>query len=685
MGKLKFTFTNIFLLLGVVMSALLLENVGFLTHNPTGPLSDKYFYMLLAVGLLSYLALFIFEHKMNKTGVDFFLLGILSIFLAGGLVAIWTYKDMSFVHEDSSITILAYTLEEKIRLSLAFFMFILALYSLLFIFSKNMVTGRRLIPVYIILVLIGYASIGYSLIFEFEQYVNLFNGENIAISVKSFFWNSNMFAGNLLMGICAAMLINAYKKNVFSLVSILAFVVFILITCSLTSIVIAFVLGIAYFIIDIIYLNKKHPIASIIYLILFMSFLVALICLFAYALDGGMDFFSYFCIRIFKEIKDTNYSTFSSRVAIWNGAIDLLKQDTLKLIFGYGFGISKDVIHEWGHHTISSTHNGVIQIFFNFGIVGLSIYALFLFYFFYSIFRVFKNNKYFSIMFFLSGLALLGYSVGESVIFFNSNAQGLLVGTLFYLPAIMRYKHQKRENAIISIKATPYSWKSMDDKLVVKTVAILIISLACTLIPFLFLNSLKGRQPLYNMLLTIVISLGVLYLLFPYIVYLWHSDTNLKHFRLRAICNSFIMAFFMGVVCLFYWLFRASLPISYMYIIPIATAVICILEIIYYSIVKKPSFRAYMSTFVALFKTSIIGVIASLSTSLLIFYFYQDQFDPGMLKYIIILVFNMLVFYVFSFIIMFKDMRAIVTYLDSIMINSLHRTVLKDELERGGN
>ena len=122
-----------------------------------------------------------------------------------------------------------------------------------------------------------------------------------------------------------------------------------------------------------------------------------------------------------------------------------------------------------------------------------------------------------------------------------------------------------------------------------------------------------------------------------------------------------------------------------MYIIPIATAVICILEIIYYSIVKKPSFRAYMSTFVALFKTSIIGVIASLSTSLLIFYFYQDQFDPGMLKYIIILVFNMLVFYVFSFIIMFKDMRAIVTYLDSIMINSLHRTVLKDELERGGN
>lgn len=685
MGKLKFTFTNILLLLGVIVSALLLENVGFLTHNPTGPLSDKYFYMLLSVGLLAYLALFFFEHKMNKTGVDFFLAGLLGVFLAGGLVAIWTFKDMSFTHPDSTITILSYTFNEKLRLSFAFGMFILALYSLLFIFSKNMVTGRSLIWVYIILVLVGYASIVYSLFTEFTAYANLFNGENIAISVKSFFWNSNMFAGNLLMGVCAAMLINAYKKNVFSVVSIVTFIIFILITCSLTSIIIAMFIGLTYFIIDIIHMNKKHPIGSIVYLIVFMSIIVTLVCLFAYALDGNMGFFSFFCIRIFKEMQNTNYATFSSRIAIWNGAADLLRQDNLKLFFGYGFGISKDVISEWGNGTIKSTHNGAVQIFFNFGITGLVIYGLFLFYFFYSIARVFKNNKYFSLMFILSGISLLGYSIGESVIFFNSNAQGLIVGTLFYLPAIMKYKHQKRNGAIVSIKSTPYSWKTMDDKLVVKTVAIVIISLACTLIPLLFLDSLKGRQPLYNMLLTVIISLGVLWLLFPYIVYLWHSETALKHFRIRALVNMLIMAAAMGVVVCFYLLFRRDLHFSYMYLIPIATAVICLIEIIYYSIIKKPSFKAYLSTFVALFKTSIVGVVVSLTTSLLIFHFYQDQFDPGMLKYIIICVFNMLVFYVFSFVIMFKDMRSIITYIDARVINYLHRTVLKDEFEERGN
>ena len=153
MGKLRFTFTNIFLWVGVVASILLMENVAFLTHEPNGPLSDKYFFMLAIVAVLGYLAMFFFEHRMNKTKVDIVLLIILVAFLTCGLVAIWTYKDMEFTYLDSSIHVLSYSLMEKVRFSIAFTMFIVTIYSVLFIFSKNTITSRKMIWIYIIIII----------------------------------------------------------------------------------------------------------------------------------------------------------------------------------------------------------------------------------------------------------------------------------------------------------------------------------------------------------------------------------------------------------------------------------------------------------------------------------------------------------------------------------------------------
>ena len=116
-----------------------------------------------------------------------------------------------------------------------------------------------------------------------------------------------------------------------------------------------------------------------------------------------------------------------------------------------------------------------------------------------------------------------------------------------------------------------------------------------------------------------------------------------------------------------------------MYVFPIALASIMLIEIIYYSIIKKPSFKAFLSTFVAIFKTSVVGAVTSLATMLTLVYFFQGVLERGLLKYIIIGAFNLLMFYVFSMAIMFKDMRDIWSYIDRVQINSIHRAVLKDE------
>ena len=685
MGKLKFTFTNIFLWLGVIASALLIENVGFLTHNPNGPLSDKYFFMLFAVAFLSYVAMFYFEHRMNKTKVDFLLLVILGIFLGSGLAAIWLFQDMSFTFPDSSTHILSFTQLEKIRFSVAFTMFVITLYALLFIFSKNTITARKMVWIYVILVGVVYFTLIYSLIAEFGEYVKLFSGETLNVEIKSLFWNTNMFSGTLIMGMCAAMIINIYKRNPFCFLTIWIFAIETLISCSVLSVIIAVTLILIYFLVDIALDYKKHPRLNFFYIGLYFAIITTLICVYAIALNGGMGFLSFFFQRVHAEIVALNLESISGRSGIWQMAIDYLQADNIKLAFGFGLEINKYVIRTWcvsiGDGPVSSIHNGVLQIFFNYGLVGISIYGLFLLYFFYALIRSFRKHKAFSITFALVGIALLAYSFGESVIFFNSNVQGLLIGLLFYLPAIMTYKQEKKKKVIECVKSQPYSWSVMDDKLLVRAVSVVIISLLCALLPFVFLDSIQNSELVFNILITIIICLGILWLTLPYLVYLWHSDTSLLHFKLRAIINGIIILFLLGGVTGVYFLLHRDTYGTFMYVYPIAVGSIMLIEIIYYSIIKKPSFRAYVSIFVALFKTSIVGVVTSLATILTLIFFFQSKLDSGMLKYIVIFVFNLLMFYVFSLVIMFKDMRGIVTYLDSLQINSLHRAILKDEGE----
>ena len=688
MGKLKFTFPNIFLWVGVVASVLLMENVAFLTHDPSGPLSDKYFFMLVIVAVLGYLAMFFFEHKMNKTKVDIVLLIALVAFLACGLVAIWTFKDMEFLYPDSSIHVLTYSNMEKVRFSITFALFLVTVYAILFVLAKNTITARKMIWIYIIIIVACIVSIVYSLVKEMPEYKKLFSEENTeSVNIMSFFWNPNMFSGMLIMGISSSMIINVYKRNVFSIIFILLFTVEILIICSVLSVLTILILIPLYFLLYIILSFRQRPIRSTISLVVYVVVIVALVCLLAASLNTEMGFFSHFTKYAYKEMTEIDTGTFSHRTQIWEASIKMLKDDPMKLIFGYGFGINRDVINQWCVSTtggeIMSTHNGAIQIFFNYGIVGLVMYGSFFLYFLYALIRMIKKHTFFSLTFALIGFAFLGYSVGESVIFFNSNAQGIIIGVLFYLPAVMKHKHERKKEVVNSIKSIPYSWTTMEDSLLVKTISIIIISFACALVPFFFMESAKGMGFVYRALITIEICLGILWLTFPYIVYLWHSDTALIHFKVRAIINMIIIVGLLALVCMCYLLFyKVAAKGTHMIVFPIAVASIMIGEIIFYSIVKKPSFKAYLATFVALIKTSIIGVVASIATVLLLLYFFQGELEGGLLKYVIIGAFSILMFYIFSMVIMFKDMRAIWSYVDRLEINSLYRAVLKDEREK---
>jgi len=681
MGKQNYTFPVIFVIIGIIASALLLENVGFLTDNPTGALSNSYFVLIFIIAFLCFSAAFLFEHLMNKTKVDWVLFALLSIFCACGLIAIWIFKDISIVEGDST-AILSYDWKEKLRYTAAFVMFVVSLYSIMFLVSKALVTPRRLQLIYVLLMLTCYVAIVYSFIAEIDQYEHIFSGRQYP-EIKSLFWNTNMFSGTLLMGIASCMILNVYKKRAISYISIMIFYAELLITCSVISIVIATFVILVYFLFESIWLIKKSIGRSITALAFYILILTALVCLIAVAMDGHMASFSQFVNHVKHEIEVVNYDTFSNRTGIWEAAFGLMKQDPLKMVFGFGFGISRDVIVTWAsvhEATIASTHNGFIQIFFNYGIVGCAFYGIFLIGSFYTIIRLFKKHFRFAFIFFIIECIFLAYAFGESVIFFNSNVQGLIIGLFFYMPVFIKYKNEKYQKQIDIIKGVNLSLRTLDDTLVVKAVSCIIISLIVSLIPFLFLDGIINHPDVYNIIIVVLICLGVSLLFFPYLVYLWHQNTTRFSFRLRTILNSIIMLLVLAGGVGFYFLFYPVLMDKYMIYFPILIATIFLVEVVFYSFVKKPSFRAFISTFVSVFKTYLIAILAALICTILLVFVFKESFGfgGGYLKYIIIFALNLLLFYVFAILFMFKDVKAIIDYFEIRNKNSICLSVLID-------
>lgn len=688
MGKLKFIFTNILLWLGVLSSGLVMENVGFLTGDPKGPLTDTYFFMLVALALLCFVSLFILEHVVNKTTVDFFLLAILLIFLICGIVGIWLFEDMTFAPSSPGGQIRTLTFSEmsKVRFSISFALFIISMYSILFIFSKNSVTPRYYVWAFIIMILVALYCLVYSFIAESGCYQQLFTTGTMRVDPKSLFWNSNMFAGMLLMGICSAMILNTFRKTVFGYVSIIILYFGTLLVCSVLSMVIATFLLFGYFLFEIIIYWKKHPKLSYLLLGLYMAIIVAFVCLYAVGLDGKMGVFSTFVTHIHNEVVTLNFMTFSGRDSIWKGVFELLEKSPHNLAFGYGFGISSHVIRNWisaygnTESGIVSTHNGVMQVLLNYGIVGLILYASFFLYFIYAVIRQMKKSPRFAIAYLFVGISLLLYSFGESVIFFNSNIQGILLGTLFYLPLIMQYKNLKHTESSESAKLTTYSLKSLDDFSVVRAVVMVIIGIFVIFVPMLMMRRVHIQTQVMGFAYAGLISLGILLITLPYLFYLWHNNTTLLHYRIRAIVNIVLMLLTFSAAMFFYYLFsRGSFKYN-IYIIPSVAAAIMLVEIIFYSFVKKPSIKAYLTIYVAVFKTFIVGTILSFGICIFLCLFFQNQLDEGYLKYIIIGAFNAILYLVLTYIFMFKDGRTMVDYFNNIMMNELKRSILRTEV-----
>ena len=687
MGKLKFTLSNILFWLAIGASCLILENVAFLSGNGHGHLNNSLFFLLFTMAVLGYLSYFIIEHIKNHASVDAILFPICLFALSGALIAIWTFTDIHTSNPDGTIHF-DYVLNQfdKITQTLSTFIFIITVYAILFFFNKNYPSVRKICLVFIVIAIVCYVSCIYSLIAEMDKIIyNL----SIPLETKelvSIFWNTNMFCGTLLMGILASIGLNYYKKNVFSYISMAFFEIMILFSASLTSTIISLVTLVVYFLIEIIITLTKKQKRGFVFLAIYLFIVVGLVLLFASSLKYNLGNLTNFFTKIYDSIRYANFKNFTNRTFIWNSIIELITQNPLALAFGYGFRNSNNIIGSFyilsGDTVITSisAHSGYMQALMNFGIVGLVFYGLFLVYYFYSFIRILKREKRFAILFLLIGVSMLVYGAMESVLLFNPNTQGLLVGAIFFLPMINRWKHFKRSQL-------------GDDTLVVERPEILKPNLICQSLGKIFMGLTVCCVPLFafelfrehpffrSLALNVMVILFVCALTLPFIISCFSIKSKRKRLVFISAINIVLIFTPFAFLVWRYYMNDTMMMNNSKWVYIVLLIIVLVGECIFFGVGKRQTFKDYCYTLLGMTKNSFMGIIG-ISIMTFAAYFLANKIDlmSNPLVIVIYIIISVMIYFLFSYFVPFKDQKEFIAHYNSLAIYDLKRDVVFDRL-----
>lgn len=686
MGKFKFTFTNILFWVAVICSILIFENITFFTESdPANPIDlnmgEVYFFIIYAIAALCYFFLILYETIYNKAKANYVALVICLALLGCGVAGIMLFNGMTFTNSSSEIVVTEW---EKMKHIMSFTLFVVTAYCTIFYFTNNHPSIRRLRFLFIAVTLATYFFIIYSLATEFDKYSTIANAEEAAVihnlNITSLFLNPNMYAAFILMGVCAAIGLNYYKKNVYSYICIIGFTIVQIFVCSLTSTLITLVVMFIYFLSEIIMTFKKKKASSMVKLAIMLLGYVAIVVIFAVCQSYYVKGLSPFLRFLYEEISSSDYHTLSHRVEIWNNALYASNRNIFTLLFGYGYKNSEYVLGGLvGNeaHRISC-HNGYLQCLLNFGIVGLFALAMFFGYYLYCLIRMFKKDLRFALVFLTLGLAYFAVGVTESFIAFAPGAQGLLIAALFYLPVITKWRHLKDRTAGDAIidRDSP---RILEPKLMVRGATVTLLSLMSVGACFFVIDEFRTNIQMFYSLLNIEVLLGMLLLTLPYLNGLWAKCGDPKKYAVSLII--FLLTLLIVGGGLYVPMFFPSANIMYSWMLPIVVGFILLVYVIASSAVLGGSVELYMNTFVGI-KTalpSLIG-IAGYCVGLSFVKGYLLPYSPVMMG--LVALGALLTYTCFKLIIPFKDTVAIAKYACNCDAELMKRDVVRDRLER---
>ena len=483
MGRLRFTLTNIMFWVVLLLSCFLAENYALFTGAPRSGF-DSFALYFLTFAIIALLILYYFtEHKKNGLTFDKILL---PAFIMIGALLIWTIfrqgsRTFYTVDNEDTFTI-TFTFGERMLASLQVVIWLAVLYAIVFVYNRfrlNLESYRWIPKIYLILVLV-FCII--DIFYEWGTIKGIFAGTNSKKGVEFIFGNENVWALVMFSGILTALILSYKRFSWYYFTAMICIFLYMHLTCSATCIYICLIGLIIYPGYEVYCVFRKNVKKGIKVSIIYIVTLAAVFGLFALFVKLGVTVFANYWKFVRKNILDKDFATITGRTKIWGHIIDLLKQNPLDFIFGLGHRTSIKIFQSYYHRrmALKSAHNGIMEIFLRYGLLGVIIYGAMLLTVVYClVLHAIRKRYRFVVIYSMAFLALLAHSVSESTNFFTPNVGGVYFGMYFLLPILNILQNKKFKELKDDVRATKVKKEKVPKWFYV---AVAVFTFACILI-----------------------------------------------------------------------------------------------------------------------------------------------------------------------------------------------------------
>lgn len=549
MGHFKYTLSNIWFWMIIVLTCFLVENVALFTNGvPLDGFSNPIFYLLTFAIIVMLGVYFFLEHRKNKMKVDWVLFSVLFILFVFLTISIWTNaSSTTFVNADTGVSsTVTFSIAEKTRYTIELLVSLTVIYALCFAFSKGRLKTRKLMWFAYIVIITVLISLIFSLFYEIQIYKNVFSGSFSGNGAGSFFINPNLFGFCLMLGIMTCFIVNYYHERWWAYLLIFVFFFAMVFTLCNTTLLISALAILIYFIAKIIVsYTRHHAIRATIFLSFFILGITSLVIVFVIGNANHWPIMVAASKFLNRFIFTNNFQNFSGRKNVWTWAIELLDDSPYRLLFGYGYQSSSKLMYNYSlifNHAYRTCHSGYIEIFFMGGIVGFSIYLLGVVYGIYCLIRLFIKKYFrFSLLYFLLYVCLLTHSLMESTRFFDTSTSGTIIMLLVFLPPVVAWK-QIRHPCLVKEAYYNNVWQnSVKGETILRTVSLVLISLILAL-SMSFLTSI----PYTNSLVLYGVVGGIIFcaislLFLPYFASLLYPNSSNIRLFVRIVIYGIIL------------------------------------------------------------------------------------------------------------------------------------------------
>lgn len=411
------------------------------------------FVILILVGYYFYI-----EYKKNDYKPNIWLIVILFILgIVGSIGLILTPNLQHFITVEMVNGTEAFVTREfivssqdKFHSFLFLFVALIGVYLQVAILPRLVSFKKYLLFLLYAVVVVSIISIFASYFLDENTYLHLYQHGLVGYKFPmSFLFNRNMYALTLMFGTFALYYIISLKPKWYNHLVLLFIVVNMFFTFSKAAIGITLITYIINFVYRMVLTFKKHKRRNLFFLIIIVITITFLFLLLPFPGLDNLTFLNKPRRFINDYFINLGPSTFSSRIKIWDKTNEIMTSNFF--IFGRGLRIFNDTLAIYMFKitdptplTTAFSHNGFVEIFGQFGIIGLIIYLLGLVILVGVIFYVSTKNKQIGFPSILVLIAFLFYTMVETSTLFDPTIEGIVTTMLVALPSLSWLYHKKR-------------------------------------------------------------------------------------------------------------------------------------------------------------------------------------------------------------------------------------------------